>query len=386
MKINNHAVAMNAQYYNVSFESTQTKITDSKKEFVNSESSQLHAIERERTQLDRDHQELSRELSKALMKNISSKSSRLTGDRVEVTLTQAESQKLNFSVSAIVQAEGKEISLSLDVSLSRSFVKKEFSVSSLGRNLFDPLVINLNGQMPTLNSKTMSFDIDSDGKSDQISQLNTGNVFLTLDKNENRKVDDGSELFGTKSGDGFADLAKYDEDNNGWIDENDPIFDKLRIWEGNAENKELIALGEVGIGAIFLGNTQTPFSLKDETNTLLGEIRSSSFILFENGQAGLISQVDLAITKETKSELLVFSSLQKEVNLVGLNALYSKDDTQNSSQSQQEQNRNKIQTIQGKIKGLESDLRRADDGAKPGIQARIGALNAQMMSLLESSL
>ena len=29
------------------------------------------------------------------------------------------------------------------------------------------------------------------------------------------------ELFGTKSGNGFADLAKYDSDGNGWIDEAD---------------------------------------------------------------------------------------------------------------------------------------------------------------------
>ncbi len=40
------------------------------------------------------------------------------------------------------------------------------------------------------------------------------------------KINDGSELFGTSSGDGFKDLATYDEDENGWIDENDSIFSK----------------------------------------------------------------------------------------------------------------------------------------------------------------
>ena len=32
------------------------------------------------------------------------------------------------------------------------------------------------------------------------------------------------------TGDGFKDLAMYDEDGNGWIDENDEIFSKLLIW------------------------------------------------------------------------------------------------------------------------------------------------------------
>jgi len=61
--------------------------------------------------------------------------------------------------------------------------------------LKDPLVLSFDGQMPTLSTKTFSFDIDSDGKSDQISQLNAGNGFLALDRNNNKKIDDGSELF-----------------------------------------------------------------------------------------------------------------------------------------------------------------------------------------------
>ena len=37
------------------------------------------------------------------------------------------------------------------------------------------------------------------------------------------------KLFGTSSGDGFKDLAEYDEDGNGWIDENDSIFNRLKV-------------------------------------------------------------------------------------------------------------------------------------------------------------
>ena len=375
MKIENHAVAMNAQYYNVKFESTEAKIQHSEKEFTK-DSTKLEAIENDKITFNQSNQELSRELSNALIKNINAQSSRLVGDRVEITHIEAEAQELNFSVAAIVRAEGKEIELNLDVSLSRSFVKKEVSYQALQSNLSDPLVINLQGQMPSLSSKTFSFDIDSDGESDQISQLNAGNVFLALDKNENGRVDNGNELFGTKSGDGFADLAKYDEDKNGWIDENDPIFNKLRIWEGKGDDSKLIALGEVGIGAIFLGNTKTPFSLKDETNSLLGEIRSSSFVLFENGKAGVISQIDLAITKETKEEINTFNALKKDINVSNINKTYSKNESNDDSE---------IEKIQAKIKSLEGDLRGAKDGDKSGIQARIAGLYSQMMSLLAVS-
>ena len=381
MRIDNHMVAMNAQYYNVKFESIEAKISHTEEEFTKGDSTALNAVQEDSILQNRDTRELSRELSKALMKNISSDSQRVIGDRVEVTSIQAEAQELNFSVAAIVQADGKEIELNLDVSLSRSFVKKEVFTRVLNPNLTDPLVINLNGQMPSLNSKTFSFDIDSDGMSDQISKLNAGNVFLALDKNENGIVDNGTELFGTKSGDGFADLSKYDEDNNGWIDENDPIFDKLRIWEGDGENSELIALGEVGIGAIFLGNTKTPFSLKDETNALLGEIRSSSFVLFENGKAGVISQVDLAINSDTKKSLTMLENIQKDISSLNLHELYTSTD---KIESESDSTDNKMQKIKSKIISLEADLKGAKDSAKPGIEARIGALYAQMMALLEA--
>lgn len=43
-------------------------------------------------------------------------------------------------------------------------------------------------------------------------------------------VNNGSELFGPTNGNGFQELAEYDKDGNGWIDENDEIFGSLKIW------------------------------------------------------------------------------------------------------------------------------------------------------------
>jgi len=377
MRVENYAVAMNAQYFNLQTESTKATISTTTEDFNNDKSSEVAKIEIDSKRIDRANNQLLKEISQAVLKNINTESRRLIGDRLEISTISTEAQSLNFQVKAFVQADGKEIELSLDISLSRSFVNRTSINIDLNKTLQDPLVISLDGTMPSLSSKTFSFDIDSDGKSDQISQLNSGNGFLALDKNSNGTIDDGSELFGTKSGDGFKDLSKYDDDKNGWIDENDAIFDKLRVWTKSEGKDELIALGEVGIGAIFLGSTETPFSLKSNSNELLGEIRKSSFVLFESGKAGVISQVDLAVTSEVKDELNTVEKLQKNLSALTLDNVYAKDSNKSGDSTD-----DRMSKIKGKINALESKLAQAKGADKPAIQAQIGALYSQMVALI----
>ena len=381
MKIQNYAVAMNAQYFSLQMQSTEAKISNTTQDFTN-ESSEVTKIDLDKTNQQNTSNELTRELSKALLKNINNETQRLVGDRIEISTTYAEAQSLKYQLKALIQTDDKEIELSLDVSLSRSFVQKTSIMIDLPKTLTDPLVISLNGTMPTLSSNTFSFDIDSDGESDQISKLTSGNGFLALDKNENGIIDDGSELFGTKSGDGFADLSKYDDDKNGWIDENDKIFNKLRIWQKTDGLDSLVAIGELGIGAIFLGNTSTPFSLKSNTNELLGEIRKSSFVLFEDGKAGVISQVDLAVTDETKNGISMLDKLQKNISIKNIDNLYANNT--NNNQVPDDSRDGRMIKIRGKISKLEMKLAHAHEVDRPALQAQIGALYAQMMALLES--
>ena len=88
----------------------------------------------------------------------------------------------------------------------------------------------------------------------------------------------------------------HDADGNNWIDENDPIYEKLRIWTVDEKgNKQLIALGQAGVGAIYLGNVSSPFSLKDAGNNTLGQISRTGIFLNEDGTAGTIQHVDLVI-------------------------------------------------------------------------------------------
>jgi len=210
------------------------------------------------------------------------------------TLQTHDIQKLDVSMQGFIQTKNKKISININVAMSQEIYQSK----NVKIPLFaDPLVINLDADMPQLSSNTFSFDIDNDGTSNQISKLKKGNGFLALDRDYNGTIDAGNELFGSQHGNGFEELSLFDSDKNFWIDENDSIFDKLRVWVNNDDKNELLALGEVGIGAIYLGNTDTSFEYKDEKSDL-GKLKSSGLFLRENGEAGIISQLDLAKQEE----------------------------------------------------------------------------------------
>ena len=165
--------------------------------------------------------------------------------------------------------------------------------------LTDPLVLNLGNQSQfglNLTQAKVAFDIDSDGKSDNIHFATGTSGFLALDTNKNGKIDDGSELFGALTGDGFSELAKFDKDGNHFIDEGDDVFSKLKFYQKDAlGNDVIIPISELGVGALYLGNTATPFDVKDMDNQLQASVRASSFFLFEDGRSGTLQQIDLAV-------------------------------------------------------------------------------------------
>ncbi|HEX2946685.1 MAG TPA: hypothetical protein VHT96_12095 [Clostridia bacterium] len=209
-----------------------------------------------------------------------------------------EKQTVSFSADGTVKtADGKEISFDLDLNMSREFASRlDISLRAGDAARVDPLVVNFGSPSASLTDNKISFDIDSDGTEDQISFVKEGSGFLALDINNDGMVNNGSELFGPGSGNGFADLANYDADGNNWIDENDDIYDKLRIWTKDENgNDQLFALGAKGIGAIFLGNVGTSYALKNDQNKELGSIARSGIFLTEKGVAGTIQHVDLTV-------------------------------------------------------------------------------------------
>ena len=146
-----------------------------------------------------------------------------------------EYENLDFSTQGHIVTDSGSLDINLNFSMTRSFaIENKIDIYTT----FDPLIINLNEDIPNLSNDTFSFDLDNDVKCDQISKLKAGNGFLSLDKNGDGVINQGSELFGTLTGNGFKELSQYDEDNNFWIDENDSIFDKLQIWLKNEDNEE----------------------------------------------------------------------------------------------------------------------------------------------------
>lgn len=207
-----------------------------------------------------------------------------------------ESESSRFAAQGLITtADGQQIEIGLEVNMSRSFTAGREDVLQLGdAALKDPLVINFDGNAAQLTQETFSFDIDADGMEDQIAFVAPGSGFLALDTDKDGRINDGSELFGAQSGDGFADLAEYDEDGNGWIDEGDSIYESLRIWTKSTSGEDqLLALGDKNIGAIYLGKVDTPFSLKNNENELQGQVRATGLFLFENGGVGSMQQLDL---------------------------------------------------------------------------------------------
>ncbi|HHW61210.1 MAG TPA: hypothetical protein GX404_04825, partial [Syntrophomonadaceae bacterium] len=56
---------------------------------------------------------------------------------------------------------------------------------------------------------------------------------------------------------------------------------------------QLFALGQKGIGAIYLGSSATPFALKDVANHSHGQVQRTGLFLREDGTPGIVQQIDL---------------------------------------------------------------------------------------------
>ena len=212
--------------------------------------------------------------------------------------TVSESEQTAFQTSGTIQtADGKSIAFKLDVQMSRSFTSQSDVSLRAGDGVRkDPLVINFSGNAAQLQDTRFAFDLTGDGQKANVALLGQGSAYVALDSNGNGKIDSGKELFGTSSGNGFADLKKYDVDGNGWIDDNDPIFSQLKAWSPDAKGGgTLTSLKSQGVGALYLGSQTTPFELKNDANQSLGAVKSSGVYVNENGSTGTLQQIDLTV-------------------------------------------------------------------------------------------
>ena len=220
----------------------------------------------------------------------------LVGMRYEETSIYTETEELRFSGRGVVTTEsGQSIAIDMAFVMNHSFSQAESFSFAAGVQLEDPLVINFDTHAVSLTNETHDFDLNSDGQTETLHQLGAGSGFLMLDKNGDGKATNGSELFGATTGNGFKELAKYDDDGNGFIDENDAVYSQLQIWVKTGGEDQTYSLKDKDVGAIYLGAIATPFELKNQDNELLGVVRGSSIYLGDQSSVGSVQQIDLVV-------------------------------------------------------------------------------------------
>lgn len=206
-----------------------------------------------------------------------------------------EKESMSFSSKGVVKTkDGRSIDFEFNMHMSRETYKKNEMLLKTG-NFHDPLVLNFDGQGVDFGDKKIKIDLNLDGLIDEFNFLSPGSGFLAFDKNNNGIIDDGNELFGPKTNDGFSQLRAYDLDGNNWIDETDDIFDALSIWTVDKRGEpELIGLKEAGVGAIYLSDVTSNYTIKHGDSDM-AKISSSSIYLKESGKVGVIHEVDIKI-------------------------------------------------------------------------------------------
>ncbi|MBF0501066.1 MAG: hypothetical protein HQM09_13085 [Candidatus Riflebacteria bacterium] len=161
----------------------------------------------------------------------------------------------------------------------------------------DPLVIDLKGNGLDLTSvdKGALFDMNADGRPEKVGWVKGDDALLVLDRNGNGKIDNGTEVFGDQNGaaNGFAELAKYDDNHDGVIDSKDRIFKALKLYRdingnGSIDSGELTGLSQAGIERLSLSFKRIAESAGQHTIALKGGFTRT------DGSSGEVSDVLLA--------------------------------------------------------------------------------------------
>ncbi len=115
----------------------------------------------------------------------------------------------------------------------------------------DPLIFDLDGNGVSLINadECVMFDIDNDGEVNQTGWVDPNDGLLAIDRNGNGIIDNQSELFGNDKVAAYADLAQYDLNKDGIINEDDKVWDNLKLWvdsnsNGQTDEGELKTLNE----------------------------------------------------------------------------------------------------------------------------------------------
>jgi hypothetical protein len=222
------------------------------------------------------------------------------GLEVDVRDTTVDVQEVSFAARGTVETEdGRTIDLAASLSLRDERVTVTSASMRAGDAVVkDPLVLNFSGTPAELEG-TVRFDFDADGADETMAFVGAGSGVLALDANGASRPADGAALFGARTGDGFAELAAYDEDRSGFIDEGDAVWKRLGVWTRDAGGAEAVrSLAEVGVGAIAVAHAATTMDLRDDGGELAGRLKATGVYVAESGRVGLVQQIDVAVAEQ----------------------------------------------------------------------------------------
>jgi len=151
------------------------------------------------------------------------------------------------------------------------------------------------------------FDLTGSGFANKTGWISSGNAFLVWDRNNDNRINDISEMFGSGNQSGFKALALYDTNRDGRIDAFDDVFKNLKLWQdrngdGRTDEGELLSLSDVGIKAINLNTTKTNINQEGNTITEVGSVE------FEDGRETQAGNVNFELDR-------LYSYYNREVEL-----------------------------------------------------------------------
>jgi hypothetical protein len=176
-------------------------------------------------------------------------------------------------------------------------------VKDYGMCRVSPLVLDLNGDGIFVSNVAggVHFDLKGSGTPLRTSwPVGGDDALLAFDRNGDGRITNGTELFGNaRASNGFVALAALDTpaaggDGNGYVDEQDRLFDQLLLWtdlnrDGISQDDELASLESRGITAIALDHVSTGHL--DQNGNHFAQL--SQFVVNDSEQRTLGSVVDV---------------------------------------------------------------------------------------------
>lgn len=138
------------------------------------------------------------------------------------------------------------------------------------------------------------FDLKKDGMKKKVGWIKSVDALLVFDKNNDGKIDVTNETLGNSFKDGFEEARELIDSNlDGKLDENDVLFDHLKLWfdynqNGIATVDELKSMHDTGIISINLNTLSSNITVNEHNITKVSEYSNS------NAQKGLIFEIHLA--------------------------------------------------------------------------------------------